>query len=487
MEKISVKKNLFFSMAYQILNIILPLITAPYTARVLGLDGVGTNAYYASIASYFLVFIMLGLNNYGNRTIAQSRDDPDQLSRQFWGIYTMQFLCGIVVLGIYFAFCFAIGQGDQRIYLLINGITVLSGLFDINWFFFGCERFQLTVSRNFIIRLLSIALIFTFVHQPEHLLRYMGIMVGSTLLSQLALWPYLFRMVTFTRPRAADVWQHFKPNLILFIPVVAISIYTIMDKIMLGYLSSKGQTGLYEYAEKIIKIPTAVIGAVGAVMMPRVAHLLSHGDTDRSLKYFRDTMQVMMMVALALAFGLVGIAHNTALVLFGTEFQECGTVIAMLAVTIPPLSWANVIRTQYLIPLKKDRSYIVSVIAGAVVNACLNVYCIPRWGARGAAIGTICAEYTVMLLQTIAVIQHLPIVTCLKDTVLPFLSAGIMLVAVRLVGRLMPAGIAALAAQIIIGAVVYLTILAGSSLLLQPQRSRYLVSLILPQQKRKDA
>lgn len=479
MEKTSsVKKNLFLSVAYQILNIILPLITAPYTARVLGAEGVGLNAYYTSIASYFLLFVVLGLSNYGNRTIAQSRDNYKELCGNFWNIYFMQFLCGIVVLAVYLIFTFTRKESVEQLYLLINGITVLSGMFDINWFFFGCERFKLTVGRNTVIKIISIVLIFTFVRTRDDLVAYMCIYAGTTLLSQIALWPYLFNMVCWVRPRLSAAIYHLKPNLILFIPVVAISIYKIMDKIMLGYLSQPAQTGFYEYAEKVINIPLAVIGAVGTVMMPRISNLLSKNRTEQSMKYFRDTMQMMMVVSFAFAFGLIGISENAVFVLFGKEFAECAPIICLLGVTMPFIAWANVIRTQYLIPLKKDTSYMISVIAGAVVNAIINLALIPHYGAKGAAIGTICAEVTVMVLQTAAVVKNLPIKLCIVDAFFPLLSAGIMAVAVRLVARNTSMGIVGLFAEILVGAVVFCVSFFAIYGTVQKERFRYLLSLV---------
>ena len=92
MSKSSIKANFIYNSIYQILTILLPLVTTPYISRVLGADGIGTYSYGFSIAKYFVLFAMLGLNNYGNRSISAIRDNKEELSKTFWGIYYMQLM-----------------------------------------------------------------------------------------------------------------------------------------------------------------------------------------------------------------------------------------------------------------------------------------------------------------------------------------------------------------------------------------------------------
>ena len=95
------KKNFFYNVAYQVLILILPLITTPYISRVLGADGIGIYSYTYSIAYTFALVMLLGINNYGNRTIAQYRENKEQVSKKFWGIYCIQFIMSAIVIIIY--------------------------------------------------------------------------------------------------------------------------------------------------------------------------------------------------------------------------------------------------------------------------------------------------------------------------------------------------------------------------------------------------
>lgn len=151
-----VRKNFAYNVAYQVLALVIPLVTAPYLSRVLGSDGLGAYSYTYSVAQYFVLFAMLGVNNYGNRSIAVARDDPNKLRRVFWGIWLLQFALSLVFLGLYvlYSVCFS----DSAVLALVWIPYVLSAGLDVNWLFFGLEKFKLTVTRNFIVKLVTFLL-----------------------------------------------------------------------------------------------------------------------------------------------------------------------------------------------------------------------------------------------------------------------------------------------------------------------------------------
>ena len=394
----SIKKNFMYNVAYQILLILLPLITTPYISRVLGSDGVGTYAYTYTIANYFMLAAMLGVKNYGNRSIAAVRDNKELLGKTFWQIYGLQFWCSIIVLAAYLIFVFVF-EKDYRTIALIQGIYVFSGLLDISWFFFGMEEFKITVVRNIVVRLISLACIFIFVRSSADLWKYTLIMTMGIFCSQGYLWFYIRRFVNWCRPNRKDMQKHLRAELVLFIPIIAVSLYKMMDKIMLGQMSTITQVGYYESSEKILNIPLGVITALGTVMLPRMSNLAAKGKIEESRKYIYNSMIFAMFLASAMMFGIAGIAEDFVPLFLGEGYLSCIGLLHVMAPTIPFMAWANVIRTQYLIPNREDRSYIISVILGAVVNLVVNSMLIPRMAAMGAVIGTVCAEGSVCVCQ----------------------------------------------------------------------------------------
>lgn len=446
----SIQKNFIYNVLYQMLLVILPLITAPYISRTLGATAVGVYSYTYSVAYYFLLVAMLGIGNHGNRSIATVRGDREKLNKTFSSIYSLQIITFSVVILAYIIYFLFIAK-DNRLIVLLQLLYVTSGLFDIGWLFFGLEQFKLTVARNALIKILTVFLMFVFVHKPSDLWKYTLIMAAGTLLSQAYLWFYVKKYVTFVRCSFSEIASNIKPVLILFVPVLSYSIYKVMDKIMLGNMSNYDQVGFYNNAEKIINIPMGIITALGTVMLPRMSNIIANGDREKTNDYIRISTKLVTLLSSAIAFGLMGVSSVLSPVFFGEEFAACGTIIKLLSVTVFFIAWANVIRTQYLIPNKRDSIYLTATIVGAILNLIINWILIPKYQANGAAIGTIVAEFSVMFIQVVAVKKEMPMYKYIKSYCPIVILGFIMAVLVNWIGNKLEVTITTLALQILIG------------------------------------
>lgn len=453
----SLKKNIVYNLLYQVLLIILPLITAPYISRVLGVQGIGTYSYAYSIAYYFGLCGMLGVSNHGNRSVALAKGDKDRLSSTFWNIYAIQFTTTLIALVAFIVYIVFFCSFDKTI-AIISILFVISYVLDINWLFFGLEKFKMTVTRNTIIKLCTVICIFFFVKKSSDLWLYVLIMSLGMVFSQVYLWLNVRKFINFVKPQFSKMKKHIKPMLILFIPVIAYSIYKVMDKIMLGSLSSITQVGLYENAEKIINIPVGIITAFGTVMMPRISSLVADKADGKISNYMKQSFKYFSLIAMGMTFGLIGVSSILAPVYFGEEFTDSAPLIAGLSVTLIFMTWANIIRTQYLIPNKKDKPYVISTIAGAVINLCFNLALIPAIGAKGALIGTLLAEFFVFFIQAFLVRKEFNVVKYLKPSI-GFCIAGIIMAASAIfIGRCMGESIVTLVVQVCGGAFIYVVI-----------------------------
>ena len=449
-----VKKNFLYNILYQILILIIPIVTVPYVSRVLGSTGIGIYSYTYSIVYYFMIFAMLGLNNYGNRSIAKARDNKEKLSRTFKEIYCMQIITSITMIILYFLYLVIFDVKYKEI-ALIQSIYVISCLFDINWFFFGIEKFKLTVTRNAIIKVLSLISIFLLVKDKNDIWIYTLIASGSLLLSQLFLWPFVKKYVNNVEIKLKDFIKHFKPCLKLFLPVIAVAIYKVMDKTMIGWFSDVSEVGFYENAEKIINVPNAIIAALGTVMLPRMSNLYAKNREEESKKVIDKSIKLMMFLAFAMTFGLICISKNFSLIFFGQGFEKSGIIIILLSITILFLSWGNVLRTQYLIPKEYDKIYIESAFLGAIVNLIFNLIFIPKYASIGASIGTILAELSVMLYQTISIKNELPIKKYIKDIIPFFIKSIIMFIVIYLFNFFNLNNILRIIIQVVLACIVY--------------------------------
>lgn len=452
----SIKKNFFYNAFYNVLTLILPLITTPYISRVMGAERIGIYSYAYSVVYYFGLFILLGLNNYGNRTIAGVREDKQQLSKTFWSIYAMQMMMTIIVVILYIGY--VLYFAEDKLMAWIQIIYLISVAFDINWFFYGMEQFKMTVTRNSIIKILNLILILLLVKDKNDLYIYAIIMVGGMLVSQLALWLFLKRFIMLVKIEILDVLQHIKPNLILFIPVLAISLYTTMSKIILGSLSTMEAVGFYENSNKLTSIPSMAITSLGTVMLPRMSNLVANGKHNEAMKYIQKSLIISVFLSCSMAFGISAISNEFVPIFYGEGYEPCIEIISILVLSSIFISWANVIRTQYLIPNKQDKIYIISVFLGAGVNIVTNLILIPYLDALGAAIATFFAELSVCAYQTYRVRKEIKVIKYMLQCT-PFLISGIVMYILVSLIPFVTNNLITLCIKVITGAIIYLTMI----------------------------
>ena len=228
-------------------------------------------------------------------------------------------------------------------------------------------------------------------------------------MGQLCLWPFVFKYVFFEKHNWSIIRSHFKPNCILMISVIAVSIYTLMDKIMIEWMTSTTEVGYYENTEKIVAIANNVAGAVGAVMLPGVSNLRASGNDDKVLSYIGKSMKYIMLIAVALAFGIAGVSKSFSIVYYGKEFEKCGILLMVISPAIVFYAASNVLRNQYLLPKDMDRVFVTATVAASVLNFVLNAIFIPMYGALGAVIGTVGAQLGELIYQVIKTRKELPI------------------------------------------------------------------------------
>ena len=397
---ISVKINFLYSATYNIVAIIIPLITTPYLTRTLGAVGLGEYGYAYSVAYYFSLFVKLGLNNYGGREIATLRGKGDNVSVRFWELYYLQFILGIIVSTLYLVYVLLISN-NHTISLIFLVLVISSGI-DITWFFWGLEEFKITVRRDFIIKVLTTLGIFFFVKGEQDTWKYALLISTGMLLSQLLLWPSLHRYVVWKKPSFNGIVKHIRPNLVLFVPIIALSLYKTMDKVMLGVMTTNAEVGFYHSSESVIQVPIALITSLGTVMQPRMANMISN-NTDRSViqSVFEKSTLLAMFLSTSVGFGIMTVSRDFVPIFFGDGFEKCIVLFRILLPSCVFIAFANVIRTQYLIPNKKDKEYIISLFSGAIVNLVFNSILIPYFGSIGAAVGTLLAETSVCVTQAL--------------------------------------------------------------------------------------
>ena len=373
---------------------------------------------------------MLGVENYGNRSIAAVQDDAERRRAMFWSIYAVQLAaCAVSIAAYLFALRFV--DSARSTISLLQGIWLISSLLNVNWYFFGTERFRLTVVRSIVVKILAVLAIAFFVRRPEDLNLYAFIMSADAVLSCAILWPFLIRELGFSRPSRDSIREHIKPVFVLFVPILAITVFHVMDKSMLDMFSTETELGYYYSADKIAYMPLMAITAVSTVMLPRISNIYSNGERQEIKGMLSKSFELTALLTCSIAIGIAAIAKEFVPFFFGKGFEPCVQLVYWFTPVLFAKAFGDFIRMQYLIPAHHDRLYTLAICAGAGTNLVLNYLLIPAYGALGAVWATLAAEVVVTVVQAFFVRKELPFASFLAANSAYFLMAAVMLAAVR--------------------------------------------------------
>ncbi|WP_203619578.1 oligosaccharide flippase family protein [Apilactobacillus nanyangensis] len=448
-------KNFLYNAAYQIFLLMVPLLTTPYLARVLGPNGVGINSYTNSIMQYFVLFGCLGTNLYANRKIAFVRDNEDELSKTFWEIFILRILMLSMSFVIFLFFVFS-SNSQYEAYYVAQSITLVATMFDVSWFFMGIENFSVTVVRNFIVKIITLICIFAFVKSSSDLFLYILIISLSLLFGNLTMIPNLNKYVKKIDVKSINIKNHLLPSLLLFIPEVATQIYLVLNKTMLGIIISVQASGFYDQSDKIIKIVLAIVTATGTVMLPHVANAFINGDRSKTKEYLYDCFSIVTMISVPLFMGIASVSSKLVPLFFSSKFISVAPLLRIESIVILLIAWSNAIGVQYLLPTNQTKKYTTSVILGSIANLLLNVPFIIFFNTLGAIFATVLSELVVTIYQLYSIKKQISFKSLFKGIYKYMLSGIVMFVVTSFLNDLWPLTWGYLFMEIFVGAFVYI-------------------------------
>ncbi len=450
----SIKKNYIYNVSFQIFSLIIPFITAPYIARVLGPAGVGTYSYANSIATYFSLMAVLGTSSYGLREVSRSRDDKRVASRLFWEISIIRNVTTVTCLVLYFLFVLITGS-DMRVYLAC-GLIILSVGADASWYYQALERFKTLMVRNFAVKTVGVILIFLFVRDENDLVLYILIQGGSTLLANILLRVNMMRQLIRISPRRLRFRRHIRETFVYFIPTIATSVYTVLDRTMIGAITQDMvQNGYYEQAHKMVHMLMTVITSLNVVVGVRTSYLFGKQRDDEIRGHIHSTFRFMFMVAFPFAAGLCACAGTFVPWFYGEGYMPVITLMRLLTPLIILIGTSNLLGTLYLTPSGQRSRSNRAILVGAVLNFLLNCILIPLIGVLGAAIASVAAEAIIALLYLRLSARFINARLIFIYGVRYFLLASMMFIPVYILGKVLGDGVATTLIQIAVGVTLY--------------------------------
>lgn len=387
-------KNYLYNLSYQILTIILPIITVPYVTRIFTSEALGNYVFYNSIVSYFSLFAMLGIGVYGTKQIAAASD----VSSTFWNIYAIQLIASVLSIFVYIIVVFSIPQMEGIVPLIV-GITLFANMMDISWLFSGKEDFKKITIRNIVVRLIGVISIFTFVKSSDDLYLYVFLIVIFDFLGQFVMWVPAKKFIKRPSFNAKVIKKNLHPIVLLFLPQVAISLYVVLDRTLLGLLGSYSDVGIYEQGQKLISILLKVVSSLGVVMLPRVANLLSERRDKEAQNMVKFSFILYNLIIFPMIFGLISVNAVFVKLFLGQNFQDVKYVLYVIVFNIMFVGWTNILGYQVLVVRNKNKEFMLSTTIPAFVSVAVNIAVIPFFGYIGASITSVVVEILVFAIQ----------------------------------------------------------------------------------------
>lgn len=456
--KNSVRKNYIYNTILQIAILIVPFITTPYVSRVLGADNIGKYSFSSSIVTYFTLVAALGTNTYGQRKIAFSRDDKELLSRTFWNTFIFRCILSLFSLTLYIVYLVMFNRFNSL--NMIVACNIFDVAIGVTWFFQGVEEFKKITLRSLCVRLILLAGIFIFVKCENDLWKYATIMMVASVFGNLIMWlsiPKYIKKVDQIHP-----FNGFKEIWLIFLPSIAIQVYTILDKSMIGIITkSDYANGCYEQSERIARLAITVVTSVGTVILPRVANLFHNHNLDEAKRYVYMAFRVVWMISLPIMFGLIATSSFFIPLFLGDGFEDSVTLLCIFSLLVLAVSLAYIVGLSYLVPTNQQNVYTAAVTTAACVNFVLNILLIPRFSAFGAAFASVIAEFLGTAIQLVYCIfkKQLNAKQIFAPSWKYIISSVVMFIVVLSVKQMLDGGFFSLCILIISGVISYTFVL----------------------------
>lgn len=397
----SVKYNFIMNFVLSASSFLFPLITFPYISRILGAEGNGTISFYSSIANYFLLVASLGIPTYGIRACARVRDDAEELAKTTKEILVInEVMTTLVIITYILAYlCVKRLQMEPELYLM-NGISIGLNLFGMTWFFQALEQYDYITFRSLLLKVICVVLMFIFVHNPADYKIQAAITIFASCGLNLLNYHRAKKYVRLNHKlRELNCYRHLKPILILFAQNLAVSIYTNLDTVMLGFLKNNTEVGYYNAAIKLKYILLSLVSSLGQVLLPRMSYFVQNNKMQEFLQTMKKSLNFTLAISIPLTIFFVIYSFEAMMFLAGDGYVIAVSAMMVITVAIIPNGLTGILGTQVLTSIEREKYVLYSVIVGAVTDFILNLFFIPILGATGAALATVICEFAVLFMQ----------------------------------------------------------------------------------------
>jgi O-antigen/teichoic acid export membrane protein len=389
----SLKKNIFYSVSLNVLNLLFPIITAPYISRVLGVENIGLVNFVTAYISYFVLFAALGVNYYGVREIARHKNSQEETSRIFSGLLIITLIAAFVVTACYLATIFFVPmlRKDWPLFVLA-GFSLYLAPISIDWYFRGLEKFKVITYRSLVVKLVSFAGLFLFVRKREDVMPYVLLSAFSIVGSYIWNLVYARKQGLRLKWKKLNIKAHIKPMFVFFAANIAVSVFTILHTLMLGFLSDYKQVGLFTTPNKLLIVITSTFGAINTALLPRLSFNQQRNDRNTNAELLQKTFDIITLLVIPAAVGLCLISNRFVPLFFGKEFTGSIVPMQILSFKVILVMINSFFAVNILVVFGYENQYLLVMFVAALFSCAMNLYMIPKYGAVGASVTNCVAE-----------------------------------------------------------------------------------------------
>ncbi len=455
-----IKRNFIYNSILSLSQVIFPLITFPHVARIILPIGIGKITIVESVCRYVILFSALGIPIYGVREIAKVKSDKDKLNKLFTELISIHFVITILIsllflISIYFTPFLYKSIGFYYIGLLF----ILSNVFVIEWYFQGIGQFKYITIRNIIIKSILTILIFLVVNDKNDVLTYFSLIVITSILNAVVNFSYALSNIELDFSSSINEFKrHIKPLFYIFSSIAFISIYTLLDTLMLGFMTDDNVVGLYSTGLKISRIPTMFIGALGVVLIPKLSEYFHHNRVEDFIILINKSIKVVITFSIPVIFLMYSLSEKMVVIFAGPDFIQAGVVLKILSSLSMLIGLSNIFGLQILTPMGKDKYLTYSVLIGMLISFILNLILIPIFKEKGAAISNIIAEIAVTITTMIFANKFIKLVIDWKFIFKTFVFATPLLLFPIFVSKYVKSDVSMIIVTIILSGVYFFSI-----------------------------
>lgn len=483
-EQKSLKKNALYNFTRAFLALLFPVITFPYASRILGPENIGKVNFSNSIVSYFVMLSWLGIQGYAAREAAKVRHDKTALSKFVKEILTINSLSTVFSYTIFvFTILFVPKLASYRILLLICSLKILFTSIGIDWLYTALEEVKYTTIRSFFFQIISLLFLFVFVHNKDHIIYYAIFGIISSVGSNICNLIHSHKYINYLQKTDLHPLVHIKPIIVFMGISFATSIYVMLDSAMLGFLSTDIQIGFYSAANKLNHMVLSLLSALVSILLPRLTIYVTNKQEELFSNLAQKSISIMILLSLPMATGLFLLSKPLTLLFSGVDYLPAVLPMRILTPIVCAIPVATITAAQMLPALNKEKAAFFAYVCAAILNIIFNLLFIPKYGAIGAALGTLAAEIGGLLIQIVVLRKFVLSKTVAINFCQALVSSSIMFLGLTIYLHFVSNLFCQIIGSIFIGIIIYASVLTASNNKLYKETIKNITSKILYNKK----